>query len=150
MNLADWGQTMDFWIFHFGPISGHKSGHIATRGTKVAQLIEKNVVHLFKSKSQDLWAGFWVSGHQSWLSAILFRNFGPILGHKSGRVETRGPKFWHVVESIVVHLFKSKAQDLWTGFWVIGPQSWKLAIWALFWAISRAVSQLEGQNFYLW
>ena len=58
MNLAEWGQTMDFWIFHFGPISDHKSGHIATRGTKVAQLIEKIVVHLFKSKSQDLWAGF--------------------------------------------------------------------------------------------
>ena len=43
-------------------------------------------------------------------------NFGPILAHKSGQIKIRGPNFLHVVESIVIHHFKSKSQNLWSSF----------------------------------
>ena len=49
-------------------------------------------------------------------SKLTIGYFGPILAHKFGQIETRGPKFIQVVENIVVHPLKSKSQDLWTGF----------------------------------
>ena len=49
-------------------------------------------------------------------SKLKIGHLGPILAHKLGRIETRGPKFGQVVENIVIHLLESKSQDLWTGF----------------------------------
>ena len=37
-------------------------------------------------------------------------NFGPILAHKSGHIETTESNILHTVENIVFHLFKSKSQ----------------------------------------
>ena len=52
----------------------------------------------------------WFLSYQT--SKLKIGHFGPILAHKSGRIETRGPKFAQLVENIVVHLLKSKSQDL--------------------------------------
>ena len=60
-----------------------------------------------------------------WISKLKISHFGRILAHKSARIVTRRPKFLHLVENIVVHLFKSKSQDLWTGILVISLQSLK-------------------------
>jgi len=53
----------------------------------------------------------------------FWSNFGPILAHRTGPIETRGLKFSHMTENGLLHHLKSKSQDLCTGFWDIGPWS---------------------------
>ena len=60
-----------------------------------------------------------------WTSKFQNSHFGPILGHNSGQINILVPKFLHMVENIVFHLFKSKSQILWAGFWVMELQSRK-------------------------
>ena len=115
-------RTSNLKIGHFGPTLAHKSGRIETRGPKFWHVVENTVVHLLESKSQDLWTGFWVIGHESWKSAI----FGPILAHKSGQIEARGPKCGQVVENIVVHPFKIKISG--SMDWILSYQTSKLKI----------------------
>ena len=48
--------------------------------------------------------------------------FGPKQAYKMARSKITGPKFILVLENIVIHLFKPKSQNLWSGFRNIAAQ----------------------------
>jgi len=121
------------FLSNFGSILAHRTGPMETRGLKFSQLAENGLLHHLKWKSQDLWTGFRDIGPQSW-KVSFWPSFRTFLAHKSAPIETRGSKFLQKVENTILHPFKLKSQDLWTGFWDIAPQSWKRPIFGQKWS----------------
>ena len=87
-------------------------------GSNFVHMVENNGVSSLSIKISTFMAGFWDIRRGSGKKD----EFCQILAYETGPIKSAGPKCLHMAENMILHLFKSKLEDLWTVFWDIGPQ----------------------------